>query len=100
MGIERMIEVLSKLGFGYKTKNSSIVFNRLDYTVTLDLVEARGVRYWTYSVINFKDGIPDIVYLDTIFNNIDIKSILHPILEIFKHEIREQKIDLILESNI
>lgn len=100
MGIERMIEILSKLGFGYRIKNKCIAFERSDYTVTLDLIEMGGVKYWTYSIINFKDGVPNIMHLDTLFNKIDVKLILYPILEIFKYEIREQKIDLILESDI
>ena len=49
---------------------------------------------------HFKDGVPNIMHLDTLFNKIDVKLILYPILEIFKYEIREQKIDLILESDI
>ena len=100
MEIERMIEILSKLGFAFKAKNKCVVFERSDYTVTLDLTEMKGVKYWTYSIINFKDGIPNIMYLDTPFNKIDAKSLLCPILEVFRYEIREQKIDLILESDI
>lgn len=100
MDIEKLVQILSNLKFKYKIEDKKIEFIRGDYTITLDFSETMGSRFWTYSVINFRNGIPDIIHLDTFFNTLDPKLLFRPILRIFRDEIRSQKIDSILESNI